>query len=104
MTSTAEVAPGKGGKQQLELPEEKGNYYYQKAKVLYSKGQGYSIILEKVLLYLFKAIAYVPHETKNYMFLAKVYLNSLDWSSFSLLGRSCSASQEIFPFDARINL
>jgi tetratricopeptide (TPR) repeat protein len=81
MTSTAEVAPGKGGKQQLELPEDKGNYYYQKAKVLYSKGQGYSIILEKVLLYLFKAIAYVPHEAKNYMFLAKVYLNSLDWTS-----------------------
>ena len=81
MTSTAEAAPNRGAKQQVELPEEKGNYYYQKAKVLYARGKGYSVVLEKVLLYLFKAIAYVPHESKNYMFLAKVYLNSLDWSS-----------------------
>jgi tetratricopeptide (TPR) repeat protein len=66
---------------ELELPSERAKHYFLKAKYLLKNGGGSSLILEKVLVYAMKVIAFMPNESKYYIFLSKVYLTALDFTS-----------------------
>lgn len=71
----------KDGKVIMDSPSDKAEYYYKMAKELFSKGSKYSIILERVVILLYRAIGYVPKCVKYHIFLSNVYLKSLDLTS-----------------------
>lgn len=66
---------------EIELPSDRAKHYFFKAKYLLKNGGGSSLILEKVLIYAMKVIAFMPNESKYYIFLSKVYLTALDYTS-----------------------
>ena len=61
----------------LMLPTDKKDLYLGRAKRLYSAGKDSSVVIERVIAYLNKAISYSP-DPECYLLLAKAYLHAQD--------------------------
>jgi tetratricopeptide (TPR) repeat protein len=70
-----------GGEDTNQLPGERANFFYNRAKLLYKEGGNCSIILERVTATIIKAIGLSPLEIKYFLFLAKVFHAALDFAS-----------------------
>ena len=65
----------------LELPVERAEFHYERARRLLTVGAGTSLELERVIKEVFKAFAFVPDNPKYFLLLAKVFIAGLDISA-----------------------
>lgn len=75
-SSSSSVSPTN----KIVMPAVRAREYYEKAKRLYSHGGGSCVVLERIQLYITRAISFAPTEPKYYLFLSRVLRLGHDWS------------------------
>lgn len=64
-----------------ELPADRAEKFFEHAKQLSIVGENSSLEVERILRNVYKAVSFVPDDFRHYMFLAKMFRISLDFTS-----------------------
>jgi tetratricopeptide (TPR) repeat protein len=75
-----EGAPG-GEVSFQQLPVERAEFFFLRARRLYRMGGKHSVILERVVTTTLKAMSFATENIDHYLFLSRVYLKAFDLSS-----------------------
>ena len=86
ITATSKLRrTSEGGSQtdylKVQLPSERADFFFTRAKKLYAAGGEHAVILERVVTTTLKAMSFATDNYEHYLFLAKVFMHALDLTS-----------------------